>query len=205
MPRVTREPPPLELVERLAVLRRAQTPDDRPEDDPSFESMLGPPGVEVSIDYVRRLADGPNGERFFLVPCRWPAIGDPMGFVVGGGGGGGSAGEAGVELEPEGIRLSVMHIDADGSGGGGGGAADLRALLENMTMGGSGSGKRAVTAGLVPDGIESVTLDDGMDSERHVPVRDNFWVARGDPSYVTWRGRDGVAVRTFKGFRHLAR
>lgn len=205
-PRLIAEPPPRDLVERMAVLRRASTPEDRLPDLMTLNGFL-----TINADYVRLLASGPEGERYYLVP------GSPRPYIL--------PARCRRNLSPQQRRLlerrdrtarrlaSEVFLSVHGVSPGGGGAwgrTDLAALLSNRTLGSSehrrlGEPISSTLLGLVPDGVASVTLAYPKVLTRKVAVTDNFWFSRvpftapqAFPGTTQWRGADGRILKVFR-------
>ena len=62
----THDPPPQEMLDAFAVLRRPATPADDP--GPRHQIFLGPAGG-VTVDYVRRARVLPDGRSVFVIPA----------------------------------------------------------------------------------------------------------------------------------------
>jgi hypothetical protein len=165
--------PPTNLLDRMAILRRPKQAGD----DPPYLALSG----TVAIDYTRKLADGPGGRAYYLVPGKLPCS------------------------RTRAIGLGVWEFD--GKGGGGGGYGDAHALVNNLLLGSEGDRHRTFVHGLVPDGVATVTVRwHGLTVQRDLTVANNFWVTRaprgsgesGFPTTTIWRGADGHTVKSFR-------
>jgi hypothetical protein len=237
---VNHEAPSDELLGMLGVLRRPATPEDQPPDD-QFRFL---PGSDIDIDYVR-VAHAADGHDYWIVPARDTLRFDPMPqaclheihkrlrqlshgkpervrrralhFYN-------SMVKNDRRLATRGPREGVFVFDKpkDGmSGGGGGGGGGLRYLREHGQFGSSGINNRSAhVAGLIPDGVATVTstfgttYSRGPDRKPRVypapitrtdPVKDNmvsFTVARSAEdafaNKMVWRDATGKLVKVVK-------
>jgi hypothetical protein len=174
-PAVTHDPPPQDVLDAFAVLRRPATPAD------AFKPALRIPFIgDVAVDYVRRARVLPDGTSVYVVPSlsARPTIAKRPGFC--------SARERealehrlrgkpdqaqraarrllrsfekwqrrAASLPPQ-PGLFVFAFKADGNGGGGGGA-DVVEIRKHGALSASyvrGRGSRMI--GLVPDGVATI-------------------------------------------------
>lgn len=176
----TDEAPPQEMLRAFGVLRTDQTTEDRAALKlPITRHLEG----AIAPDLVRLLGTDAGGHRRWLVPSLIPAA---------------TTETAGCPGSAESPRW-MLSLVGDGTGVG---TSEYRQVIERGTTGSENPDQvpgRATVAGIVPDGVKSVTIAYPGDKNppRTWPVSRNFFtynvrlsVEQALPGKVTWN-RDG--------------
>jgi hypothetical protein len=199
---VSEAPPPSALADRLGVLRRAQTPEDRATIEPLKH-------LDLRILYaqsLRLLRQDPDGRSWYLYAGKT----QPRHYA-----------RACLRRMPASLRRTLLRderrsrvlartvrfgfFEFGGEAGGGTFGADLRALTHNLAT--LSVGRRdggASLSAVVPDGVAWVNLTLGDGERRVVDVDGNFWQVdvesagfQSIPRRTVWKAADGTVIARF--------
>jgi hypothetical protein len=206
-PRLVATLPPAAVRERIAALRRPQRPDDLPPRGAMRIFTGSPFTATVELDAIRLLRQGPDGERFYLVPTteRPFELAPPSGCLrtltphqrerE-------AALQRRVRERARALHLTVYAIAGTGPRFGGGAFTgfDLDAYRHGHAMYGS-LDRRMI--GMAPDGVASVELRFRDGSRQVVQVVGNVWTGMSPHSSeraraVIWHDAHGRVLRRLR-------